>query len=82
MASSNEPHLNRLLSYVTPAVSRLPAGKVTELDNKSLSASTKNGTLTKAVMWNAENSVAELRQTELNKLPARAGGSGRGHESQ
>lgn len=54
-------NLNGLLSYLTPAVSELPPKKVTEFNNKSLSAAKKNNTLTAAVKTNALNSVAELK---------------------
>lgn len=54
------PHINRLLSYVTPAVSKLSPKKVMEFNNKATSATKKNSTLTAAVKSNALNSVAEL----------------------
>ena len=54
------PHINGLLSYVTPAVSKLPAKKVTEFNNKSVSATKKNSTLTTAVKTNAVNAVNDL----------------------
>lgn len=55
------PHINGLLSYITPAVSQLPPKKVTEFNNKSTSAKQKQSTLTAAVKANAVNSVADLK---------------------
>ena len=54
------PHINGLLSYLTPAVSKLPPKKIMEFNNKSISTKKKNSTLTTAVKSNAINSVNEL----------------------
>ena len=53
-------HINGLLSYLTPSVSKLSPKRVIEFNNKSTSEKKKNGTLTAAVKSNAINSVAEL----------------------
>ncbi|MEL7499483.1 MAG: carbonic anhydrase [Planctomycetota bacterium] len=62
------PHINGLLSYLTPAVSKLSPKRVMEFNNKSLSAKKKHGTLTTAVKANAINSVHELN-TLSSKIP-------------
>ena len=54
------PHINRLLSYLTPSVGKLPPKRVKEFDNKSTSDKKKASTLTAAVKSNALNSVSEL----------------------
>ena len=54
------PHINRLLSYLTPSVGKLSPKRVMEFNNKSTSAKKKSGTLTAAVKSNALNSVSEL----------------------
>jgi len=62
------PHINSLLSYLTPAVSSLSPKKVTEFNNKSTSATKKNSTLTTAVKANAVNAVAALNSLST-KIP-------------
>ncbi|TWT36877.1 Carbonic anhydrase 2 [Posidoniimonas corsicana] len=62
------PHINGLLSYLTPAVSKLSPKKVTEFNNASLSKRKKDSTLTEAVKANALNSVSELN-TLSQKIP-------------
>lgn len=66
------PHINGLLSYITPAVSRLPPKKVMAFNNKSISKKDKGSTLNKAVQYNALNSVNELN-TLSAKIPAEDG---------
>ena len=66
------PHINKLLSYLTPAVSKLPPKRVKEFDNKSTSAKKKTSTLTAAVKLNALNSVAELNSLS-SKIPNESG---------
>lgn len=62
------PHINGLLSYLTPAVSQLSPKRVMEFNNKSTSVKKKNSTLTAAVKSNAVNSVAELNSLS-SKIP-------------
>ena len=66
------PHINGLLSYITPAVSKLPPKKVMAFNNKSISKKDKGSTLNKAVQYNALNSVNELN-TLSAKIPAEDG---------
>ncbi|MCO8122837.1 hypothetical protein NHH03_13900 [Stieleria sp. TO1_6] len=53
-------HINGLLSYLTPAVSKLSPKSVMEFNNKSTSKKKKDSTLNAAVKSNALNSVSEL----------------------
>ena len=66
------PHINGLLSYITPAVSKLPPKKVMAFNNKSISKKDKGSMLNKAVQYNALNSVNELN-TLSAKIPAEDG---------
>lgn len=54
-------HINGLLSYLTPAVSKLSPKKIMEFNNKSTSAKKNKSTLTSAVKSNALNSVKDLK---------------------